>query len=300
MIPHFHNLAALHRACNLPLPEHPMLSLYSFESSLDLFPKSISAFTGDFYCISLKKIKSGKFLYGRTKYDHENGSMIFGKPRQIIALDNIEYEEAGFFISFHKDYILGNSVYKEIQEYGFFDYEVNEALHLSPKEEQTMQDLFNKITEEYYNNQDEMSQGIILAHISSMLKYAQRFYNRQFLNRTKNNSELKSKFDKVLADYFNQDIANQEGLPTVSKIATMLHLSPQYLSDLLKLKTGKTALEHIHIYLINEAKNLLLYSKGRISDIAYQLGFEHTPYFSKLFKKKVGLSPKEYRIKHIN
>jgi AraC-like DNA-binding protein len=224
--------------------------------------------------------------------------MSFIKPGQLVELKNIEFEEKGFVISFHSDFIKGHTLYEEIKKYGFFDYEVNEALHLSPNEEKIMYELYRKIEIEYFNNPDEFSSEIMLAHISSMLKYAQRFYKRQFINRTEASGKILTRFNKVLSEYFESGQIEIKGLPIVNKIAEDLNISPRYMSDLLKVQTGKTAIEHIHIYLINEAKNLLIGSEISISETAYKLGFEYAPYFSRLFKKKVGLSPKEFRKKH--
>lgn len=237
-------------------------------------------------------------LYGRTKYDHQNGTMSFIKPGQSVELKNIQLEESGFVICFHKDFVNGHRLHSDIKKYGYFDYRVNEALHLSPKEEQVMKELYRKIEIEYFNNQDEFSKEIILTHIDSMLKYAQRFYKRQFINRTDHSSRLLSEFNEILTEHFESRQLEENGLPTVQHAADQLHISPRYLSDLLKVETGKTAIEHIHIRLIDEAKNLLLSSDDSITQTAYKLGFEHAPYFSRLFKKKTGFSPTEYRKKH--
>jgi AraC-like DNA-binding protein len=244
--------------------------------------------------IGSKKLKSGVVLYGRTKYDHDNGSMSFYKPRQVVEFRNLEFEEDGFLIFIHEDFLNGHVLHNEIKKYGFFDYEANEALHLSPREEEIVWDLFHKIQTEYNSNPDEYSRDIMLTHIDSILKYSQRFYNRQFINRTELLGKTVSKFNKLLATYFsNGSLA--KGLPTVNYMAEQLNLSSRYLSDLLKKETGKTALELIHIYLISEAKNLLMVADQSVSEIAYTLGFENLPYFSRLFKKEVGISPNQFK-----
>jgi AraC-like DNA-binding protein len=282
----------------LPAPEHPMLSLFAFHSPTTVFSDHLTSFTGDFYMIALKKINEGTMLYGRTAYDHQNGTMSFIKPGQLVELKNVEFEESGFAIAFHKDFILGHPLFTEIKNYGFFDYEVNEALHLSEKEEQIMWELYYKIEMEYNNNQDEFSKTIIIAHIDTIMKYANRYYKRQFLNRSVNFGQLLSKFNAI----FYQLLSVKEGnaFPTVNEIASQLNMSSRYLSDLLKRETGKTAIEHIQIGLIDEAKNLLLSSDASISETAYKLGFEYHTYFSRLFKKRIGLSPSEYRKKFLN
>ena len=296
---HFKTISDLYKANGFPPPENPLLSLVTCEELKDC-PFSQIEFTADFYIIGLKKIKSGAFLYGKTKYDHENGSMSFIKPRQVIHISDVESEEKGFVICIHEDYLLQHALHSEIKKYSYFDYEINEALHLSPKEEDIIWDLFYKIRLELHNNQDEFSKNIIISHIDSILKYSQRFYKRQFLDRTAYSGTIISRFTKVLKAYFENGDLQKNGLPTVKSMASQLTISPRYLSDLLKQETGKTALEHIHIFIIGEAKNLLLSSDHTVAETAYQLGFENPPYFSRLFKKEVGLTPVEYKEKYLN
>jgi hypothetical protein len=218
---HFKTISELHHTNRYSPPENPLLSLVTCQ---DLKTCAIgnSKFTGDFYMIALKKIKSGNFFYGRTKYDFDNGSMAFVKPRQIIEISNIELTEKAFIIFFHEDYLLQHNLHSEIKKYGYFDYEVNEGLHLSPKEEEIIWDLYYKIQSEYYNNQDEYSKDIIIAHIDSILKYAQRFYKRQFLNRTVFSGTIISRFSEILRLYFENGNLQNEGLPTVKYMASEL------------------------------------------------------------------------------
>lgn len=291
---HFKDLHTLYKTCNLPPLEHPLLSVFSFDSPLTAFSEHLDSFTCDFYLVAFKKIKDGVMLYGRSKYDHQNGTMSFTRPGQRIELKNVEFEKKGFVIIFHQDYILSEPIFDEINDYGFFDYDINEALHISEKEETIMWDLFQKLEMEYQTNQDECSKPIILSHILSILRYANRYYKRQFRDRHTVSSNLLSKFNKILKSKLESE-ANI--LPSVNEIAQSMGLSSNYLSDLLKSETGKTTIEHIHIAIINKAKNLLLSSDYSISETAYSLGFEHPSYFSRLFKKQTGLSPKEYRQK---
>ncbi len=296
---HFKSISELHKTNGYAAPEHPLLSLLTCQ---DLKSCTIgnSRFTSDFYMIAFKRIKSGTFLYGKTKYDHDNGSMSFVKPRQIVEISNIELTEKAFILFIHEDFLLKHNLHAEIKKYSFFDYEVNEALHLSPKEEETIWDLFDKIQSEYHNNQDEYSKDIILAHIDSILKYSQRFYTRQFLNRKIFSGTIISRFSVILRSYLESGNLQSKGLPTVKYMASELTTSTGYLSDLLKQETGKTALEHIHIFLIDEAKNRLLSTDNGIAETAYQLGFKNPPYFSRLFKKEVGLTPIEYKEQFMN
>ncbi|MEA5429229.1 helix-turn-helix domain-containing protein [Arcicella lustrica] len=291
---HYKTIGELYKSNGFPPPENPLMGILTFEES-EKCTFLESEFTMAFYTIALTKLKSGTLQYGRTKYDHENGCLAFLKPHQKITINNIETSEKGFLIHIHEDFFIDHNLYKEIKNYGYFDYEVTEALHLSPKEEDIVWDLFNKITSEYYNNQDEYSKDIVITHIDSILKYAQRFYKRQFLNRSVLSGTIITKFTDVLKTYFEKGGFQKNGLPTVKYMAIQLALSPKYLSDVLKQETGKTALDHIHIALVMEAKNILMSTDKTVAETAYQLGFENPPYFSRLFKKEVGQTPTEYR-----
>jgi AraC family transcriptional activator of pobA len=293
---HYKHLADLHRDSGWAPPENP---LFSIGRCADACTIGNQEFTADFYAIWLKKLRSGVILYGRTKYDHDNGSVSFAAPRQVLEFKNLEFEEDGFIILIHEDFLNGHPMHSEIKKYGFFEYEFNEALHLSPKEEQIMWELYEKIRVEYHNNPDEFSREIILTHIDSILKYSQRFYKRQFINREPLNVKTISRFNEALAEWNGSTLAS-EGLPTVNAVAASMNLSPRYLSDLLKAETGKTAIELIHVFLIKEAKNLLKATDNSISETAYKLGFENLPYFSRLFKKEVGLSPNQFKKQVLN
>jgi AraC family transcriptional activator of pobA len=292
---HYKTLAELCKANDMPAPEHPLITVYRCDKVCTLGDRE---FTTDFYMIGIKKLKSGTFLYGRTKYDHDNGSMSFVKPRQIVEFKNLEFDEDGLLMFIHEDFFNGHPLRTEIEKYGFFDYEANEALHLSPREEQIIWDLSLKIQSEYNNNTDEFSRDIILTHIDSILKYSQRFYKRQFINRAELSGKMVSRFNEALTMYSRNGLS--EGLPSVGALASQLNLSPRYLSDLLKQETGKTAIELIHIYLIKEAKNRLVADDQSVSEIAYDLGFENLPYFSRLFKKETGLSPNQFKKRQLN
>lgn len=294
---HFKSLTELHKDHNYDPPENPMLSLVTCSYSDAIVH---TEFTSDFYLIVFKKINSGEVVYGRTKYDHESGSMLFFKPHQLIEIKDIGFQEQAFTIHFHEDLLNGHPLYDEIRKYGFFDYEVSEALHLSPKEEQIVWDLYHKIEAEYQNNQDEYSREIILSHIDSILKYAKRFYKRQFLDRKEVSGKMVTKFNEALMAYDKQRKLKLQGFPTVKIMAGQLNISPGYLSDLLKQETGKTAIEHIHIHLVSEAKKLLRETSQSVSEVSFQLGFENPPYFSRLFRREAGVSPNQFRKQLIN
>ena len=284
-------------ANNLPLPEHPMLGLLRIDGDIKI---NNTEYTSDFYLIGLKKVKSGYVLYGRTKFDHETGSMIFIKPRQVVEMRNLEFEEDGYILVFHEDFLAGHSLHEDIQRYAFFDYETNEALHLAPKEEKIIWNIFYTIEQEYNNNEDEFSKEIILAGINSMLKYAERFYKRQFINRKQLSGKTVTGFNKILKQYIKDGSLNDNGLPSVGDLANRLNISSRYLTDLLKIETGKTAIELIHVALIGEAKDRLRKKDKSISEIAYDLGFENMSYFSRLFKKETGMLPTAFKNKFSN
>lgn len=296
---HFKNISDFHRASGFPGPENSMISLLRCDAAKACSVFS-EPFTGDFYIIGFKKLKSGVILYGRTKYDSDNGSMYFVNPRQVFQIKNVELEEDGFLLMIHEDYLNGHPLHSEIKKYGYFEYEANEALHLTPKEEQTIWELYHKIDAECRNNPDEYSRDIILTHLDSILKYCQRYYRRQFINRTEISGKLVSRFNHALSSYFENGSMQEKGLPTVKFLASELNLSARYLSDLLKQETGKTAMDLIHIHLISEAKNLLTTADNNVAEIAYTLGFDHPPYFSRLFKKEVGISPNQFKRQHLN
>ncbi|MDR3679413.1 MAG: helix-turn-helix domain-containing protein [Flavipsychrobacter sp.] len=294
---HFKSLGDVHRCNNYPAPENPLLTLFRCNPL-----RSVASYevTADFYIISFKKLSSGQITYGRTRYDHESGAMYFLKPQQVIQMKDIALDGDGFEIWFHEDYLSGNPLHVEIKKYSYFNYELNEALHLSPKEEHIIWELYAKIETEYNNNQDEFTRDIILGHIASILKYSQRFYKRQFINRNVLSGTTVTKFNEALSAYFEKGMLQEKGLPTVALFATKLHMSPRYLSDLLKQETGKTAMDLIHMFLVSEAKNMLNGSDHTATEIAYSLGFENPPYFFRLFKKKTGISPNQYKKQILN
>jgi AraC-like DNA-binding protein len=285
----------------LPRPEHPMLSvLFATGDNFLPCPKDSSPpITTECYSISLKKIIRGSLNYGRTKYDFTNGALIFMAPRQVLQWDSsVVFEQKGFSINFHEDFLKGTELAQQIKKYGFFSYSANEALHLSPKEERQIESIVENIEIEYQNNQDEFSKDIIISQLSTLLKYANRFYERQFLNRKELSNNLLEQFIQQLEAYFESGQLQEKGIPSIEQIAEKMLISQRYLSDTLKKETGKTTTEHLQLYLIDAAKDILLKPNKSISEVAYELGFEYPQYFSRVFKKKEGLSPSEYREKY--
>ena len=298
---HFKTLSSYLDYLGFISPEHPMLSVFNSKGSG--FPactkKSSPPITNDCYSISFKKYVQGDLNYGRTKYDFTNGALIFIAPRQVLQWDNnVVFEPNGFSINFHEDFIKGTELAQQIKKYGFFSYSVNEALHLSPKEEKQIESIVENIEIEYQNNQDEFSKDIIISQLDTLLKYANRFYERQFINRKELSNNLLEHFNHYLDSYFESGKLQENGIPNIEQIADKLSVSQRYLSDTLKKETGKTTTEHLHLYLIDEAKNILLQPHKTVSEVAYNLGFEYPAYFSRLFKKKEGISPTEYREKY--
>lgn len=292
---HYLTPLALHAACGWDLPENPLFSVVSGVTNCGYQEEVPKAFTTDCYIIGLKKVTSGTLLYGRRPYDHTSGSMLFVKPRQVLESQSIHFDAQSFFIIVHEDYLLGHDLHRLLAEYRYFDYEVNEALHLSPREEALMLGLYETIQGEYVTNQDQYSRELILGHLASMLTYAQRFYVRQFRNRALVEGKTITRFHHALAAYYQQGTLQKEGLPSVNLLAEQLQLSPRYLSDSLKSETGKTAMEHLHLFLISEAKHLLKTADKGVAEVAYALGFEDASYFSRLFKKQVGVTPLAFK-----
>nr|WKN34803.1 helix-turn-helix transcriptional regulator [Tunicatimonas sp. TK19036] len=298
---HFKTLSAYLEYLELPSPEHPMFSLFSAmgKGFLPCPKESSPPITNDCYSISFKKFVKGDLTYGRTKYDFTNGALFFIAPRQVLQWDDSAvFEQNGFSMNFHEDFLKGTELAHQIKKYGFFSYSVNEALHLSPKEERQIELIIENIALEYQNNPDSFSKDIIISHLSTLLKYAHRFYERQFIHRTELSNDLLDRFNQQLEDYFDSGQLQEHGIPSIEQLADKLSVSQRYLSDTLKKETGKTTTEHLHLYLLDEAKNILLNPNKTISEVAYELGFEYPPYFSRLFKKKEGISPTEYREKY--
>lgn len=298
---HFKTLSSYLDYLELPRSEHPVLSVFNSKDDgyLPCPRESSPPITNDCYSISLKKFVKGDLNYGRTKYDFTNGALIFIAPRQVLQWDNsVVFEQKGFSINLHEDFLKGTELAQQMKKYGFFSYAVNEALHLSPKEERQIESLVENIEIEYLNNQDEFSKDIIISQLSTLLKYANRFYERQFLNRKEIANNLLAQFKQQLEDYFESGQLYEKGVPSIERIATKMSVSQRYLSDTLKNETGKSTTEHLQLYLIDEAKNILLKPNKSISEVAYELGFEYPQYFSRLFKKKVGVSPREFREKY--
>jgi len=250
-----------------------------------------------FYAIFLKDVKCGDMRYGRNNYDYQKDTLVFVAPGQVIGFDNIgEYfQPQGWALVFHPDLIRGTSLAHKMKEYTFFSYEVNEALHLSDKEEQIVLDCLNKIDFELRQSIDKHSKTLIVSNIELLLNYCIRFYDRQFITRGNANSDILVKFEKILDDYFESDKPQTVGLPSVGYCAECLHLSANYFGDLIKKETGKSAQEYVQLKLIEIGKEKVLDTTKSINEIADELGFKYSQHFTRMFKKTTGYTPNEYR-----
>jgi len=297
---HIKSVGQFHKLVGQPKPKHPLVSA---ERNFK-YQGNVSDFDGirivsDLYLIVLKEGVCGKVTYGHNSYDFEEGTLLFFAPGQVIEYESNVEVDSGFSeawrLLFHPDLIRRSELANQIDNYSFFDYDLSEGLHLSEYEKGTIEELMVKVINEYDQHIDKHSQRLIISNIHLLLDYCLRFYDRQFYTRSNLNSDIVSKFERLLKDYFNTGKVDDLGIPTVSYCAAALNLSSNYFSDLLKKETGKSAQEHIHSFIIEKAKTRLLGSSDSIGQIGYALGFEYPTYFSNLFKSKTGLSPKEFR-----
>jgi AraC family transcriptional regulator, transcriptional activator of pobA len=287
-----------HRVMGLPKPEHPLISVINFESVKRLPNDGSISLVFDFYSISLKRNFNAKMKYGQQQYDFDEGIMFFMSPGQVFGIEFDKEQEpkhSGWLLLIHPDFLWHTPLAKAIKQYEYFDYSANEALYLSEKEEATIINLVQNMEQEYRSNIDKFSQHIIIAQLELLLNYADRFYHRQFITRKITNHGMLNRLEDILAGYFGSDNLSKKGLPTVQHIAEALNVSPGYLSGLLKTLTGQSTQQHIHDKLIEKAKEKLSVTDLSVSEIAYELGFEHPQSFSKLFKTKTRLSPLEFR-----
>jgi AraC family transcriptional activator of pobA len=289
------SVSEFHRLLSLPEPRHPLVSVINVTESIFLEDDVWKGFVNRFYCVALKREAKGKIRYGQQHYDYNKGVLSFTAPNQVQYLDlnNIECG-SGYLLIFHPDFLLAHPLASTINGYNFFSYAVNEALHLSAEEEDDLITILNKIDKECMHI-DTYTQEIILSQIELLLNYSKRFYERQFITRKSHNHQLLAKFERLVDVFFESSATTQPELLTVQRMAELMNLSPNYLSDLLRMHTGQNTQQHIHQRLIEKAKEKLSTTNLSVSEIAYTLGFEHAQSFSTLFKKKTNLSPLEFR-----
>ncbi len=290
-------ISDLNNMLNQEKPKHPLVSVIDF-SKIKSYVEENTKITSGFYSLMFKNHCHNKMKYGREYYDFQEGTLICIGPKQVVTLESESETKnniVGWGLFFHPDIVRGTSLGLKMREYTFFSYETNEALHLSDKEKQTLNDCILKIDNELSENIDRHSQSLIVSNIELLLNYCLRYYDRQFITRKNNNKDILIKFESILTAYFHSEELKSSGIPSVKYFADKLFLSANYLSDMLKKETGMNAQEHIHHSLIEEAKHKLLISNTSVSEIAYDLGFEYPQYFSKLFKAKTGKTPIDYR-----
>jgi AraC-like DNA-binding protein len=286
-----------HQFRGLPKPEHPLISVVNLELVKEL-PANETGLVKDFYSIALKRNFNARIKYGQQEYDFDEGTMFFMSPGQVLRIevgkDSLQ-NQSGWMLLIHSDFLWNTPLAKTIKQYEYFGYTVNEALHLSEKEEATINGIVRQIQQEYQSSIDKFSQGVIIAHLELLLTYSDRFYHRQFITRKIANHQILGRLEDLLTNYFNGNSLAENGLPTVQYIAETLNVSPNYLSGLLKVLTGQSTQQHIHDKLIEKAKERLSTTALSVSEIAYELGFEHPQSFSKLFRTKTSVSPLEFR-----
>lgn len=299
-ITRLNTISDLSRFNHISPPEHPLISLIDYSKISPTPENNELKWIQQFYSISIKRNVTGKYRYGQQSYDFDEGLMTFFSPEQVISVEVIEEDTntkppSGWILAIHPDFLFGSSLAKSIKKYPFFNYSVREALFLSEKEESTVNEIIQNIRAEYQSNLDQFSQQIIISQLELLLNYAERYYQRQFLTRNVSNHQVLDRLEKLLDDYFAVEKALSNGLPSVHAIAQELNLSPDYLSSMLKSLTGQTTQQHIHNKLIETAKVRLSTTRLSISEIAYEMGFEHPQSFSKLFKSKTNQTPSEFR-----
>ena len=275
---------------------HPQVSVIDM-SKADPRPGAYTYF--GFYTIFIKDVKCGNLVYGRHHYDYQEGTLVFFAPGQVAGVDSdVVIQPKGHALVFHEDFIHGTALGKHMQEYSFFGYQANEALHLSERERKVILDSFAKIQYELEQSVDKHSKRLIISNIELLLSYCVRFYDRQFITRDNVNRGYLEKFEELLNGYFQTDKPQAIGLPSVAWCASELNLSPNYFGDLIKKETGKSAQEFVQEKIIHLAKEKIFDIDKSITDIAYELGFKYPQHFTRLFKQKTGLSPNEYRLQN--
>lgn len=273
---------------------NPLLSVVDWSQCQ---PMCSSRCSYGFYAVFLKDVKCGDMRYGRQYYDYQEGTLVFLAPGQVYGIESngVKVQPKGWALVFHPDLIRGTSLGRHIDDYTFFSYEVNEALHISERERSVVMECLHNIASELKHAIDKHSRMLIVSNIELLLNYCMRFYDRQFITRSNENKDVIVKFERLLRDYFRSDEPEKSGLPSVKYFADKLFLSANYFGDLVKKETGKSAQEYIQNILIETAKDRLYDTSQSISEIAYGLGFQYPQHFSRMFKKSVGYTPNEYR-----
>ena len=290
-------ISEYHSVMGLPKPEHPLISVINYDS-IKLPCRAQMSLLFEFYSISLDRNFKGKMKYGQQQGDFDEGILFFMSPAQVFEIDaekGMLIDRSGWMLLIHPDFLWNTPLAKSIKQYEYFGYSANEALFLSEKEEASIVDIMQNIAHEYQANIDKFSQPLIIVQLELLLTYADRFYQRQFITRKMANHAVLNRLEDLLNAYFKSDTLAAGGLPTVQYIAASLNVSPGYLSGLLKALTGQSTQQYIHDKVIENAKEKLSTTTLTVSEIAYELGFDHPQSFSRLFKAKTNFSPLEFR-----
>ena len=290
-------ISEFHQLRGLPKPEHPLISVINLDL-VKQFPPHQTSFVWDFYFIALKKNFDGKMRYGQQAYDFDEGMLFFMSPGQVFRIEStgsLPQKQSGWMLLVHPDFLWNTPLSTKIKQYEYFDYSVHEALFLSEREQEIANGIIHNIEQEYRANIDRFSQDIIIAQLETLLSYSERFYQRQFVTRKISNHDILNRLEVILSTYFNSKELINQGLPSVGYVAESLNVSPGYLTGMLKILTGQNKQQHIHNKLMEKAKERLSTTNLSVAEIAYELGFEHSQSFSKLFKTKTKQSPLEFR-----
>lgn len=276
--------------------QHPLVSVIDLSKAK---PMRHMRHTFSLYTVFLKDEKNCEITYGRQRYDYQKGSVVCLAPGQVIGIEDTgeDFQPQGWVLCFDTELIHGTSLGRIIKDYSFFSYAVNEALHLSEKERGMFIVCLNEIQQELEHSIDRISKRLIATHIQLLLDYCLRFYERQFITREPINRDLLARFESLLDTYLSSGKALRDGLPTVKYCASELCLSPGYFGDLIKKQTGSSAQTYIQKKIMDAAKEHLQNREKSISQISDELGFQYPQHFTRLFKKVVGCTPSEYRIK---
>ncbi len=289
-------ISALYEYMGFPMLDHPSFAMLKIEEVGQRATQIPALFSYNFYAVGFKKNLTGYIKYGRQTYDFQEGVLLFTAPNQILGFESLISDKAsGWYLFFHQDLLRNHPLTDRLARYGFFDYKVNEALHLSEREEMEVENLFEGLYREYRQPIDTLSKELIASSLDVLFIHAERFYKRQFITRDEVDSSVLIRFKKELETLLDNEQLIENGIPRVTLLAEKMNLSPNYLSDLLKTNSGKSTIEHIHYEILERSKRMILSGNKRISEIAYDLGFEYPQYFSRFFRERIGMSPTEFR-----
>lgn len=295
------SISRLHELLGYEKPKHPLISVIDV-SKLKITSEHVNVkVIANLYYISIKSSDCG-VMFGRNHCDFEEAVLAFSSPNRVLmAKSEVEFDqEEGWMLFFHPDLIRTSQLGEKIDNYSFFSYDHYEGLHVSDTEKASLRNCIDLVIEEYSQRIDNHSQKVLISTIELLLNLCSRYFDRQFNTRTVQNKQVVGQVQQILKDYYQAGQLTELGPPSITYLAEKVNLSHNYLSDLLKKETGRSAKDHINDFLVNKAKNLLLRTEDSVSEIAYELGFNYPHYFSRLFKNKTGVSPQKYRELNLN